>query len=903
MDVKSAQRNGYKYKVSVVTAVYNVQNYVAEMIESILHQTLGIKNIQLILVDDGSTDDSGIICDSYAKKYPGNIFVYHKENGGVSSARNYGLKHVEGKYVNFCDSDDMLKRDALEKMYSFLEKNNEYVDVVSIPMRFIGEKKGEHPLNYKFNETRIIDLQKDYDCIQMAVNSAMIKRECMLSFDESLSFSEDSRLINEILLGKMRYGVIANTFYGYRKRDTGDSLLDICRSRPIYYNVAVKKFAQAIIQVSKNIVGYIPKFIQYICLYNLYWRFKAYPLVQSGVLNDKEIEDYTNNIKDVLSCIESEVVMNSRILDSYKCAVIKLNNPNEYKLSYSEDGNQLRQIVGDCTFCNIGLYPAFFEFIHFDNSYMQLEGYVRGFLPSDTFKLYVAFDNDSERYYADLHERNNKCDYFLGEVITYATQFTVVVPIKNRESSKLGLYLDYNGKSVKYENIRFAKFFPLSEKLQNSYFYNNGTLIKWYKNEIYYNNDVSKTKLLGCEISLLWELFRSRDRYVRRGVIVRVTYHILKHFKRKQIWIIGDRPGRADDNGEALFEFLCTMVKNPNISVFFMLNKDSNDFSRVSKIGKVIDFHSIKYKMLALLCDVFAFSQGDDWTFNSFDYLMYIYKDIMYSQRFVFLQHGIIKDDLSRWLNRYNKNIDIFVVSTQKEYESVLECDYGYTGKQVKLTGLPRYDYLYDDSNNKNVITIMPTWRQYLVGNYDLQNDTRVVLNKFDKTAYCLMYKSLFNNSRLFEALKNNGYEIQLMLHPAMPRECITYFEIGNEVKVLDLSTRYRDIYAMSKIVITDYSSAVFDFAYLKKPILYYQADKDEFFSGKHIYEKGYFDYEKDGFGEVAYDVEKLVDFIIEYINNGCVLKEKYLKRINNTFYYHDKNNCARVYEQLLRLN
>ncbi len=220
----------------------------------------------------------------------------------------------------------------------------------------------------------------------------------------------------------------------------------------------------------------------------------------------------------------------------------------------------------------------------------------------------------------------------------------------------------------------------------------------------------------------------------------------------------------------------------------------------------------------------------------------------------------------------------------------------------MKLTGLPRYDYLYDDSNNKNVITIMPTWRQYLVGNYDLQNDTRVVLNKFDKTAYCLMYKSLFNNSRLFEALKNNGYEIQLMLHPAMPRECITYFEIGNEVKVLDLSTSYRDIYAMSKMAITDYSSAVFDFSYLKKPVLYYQADKNEFFSGNHIYDKGYFDYKKNGFGEVAYDVEKLVDLIIEYINNGCVLKEKYLKRINNTFYYHDKN-CARVYEQLLRLN
>ncbi len=903
MGVKTVQKNGYKYKVSVVTAVYNVQNYVDEMIESILHQTLGIKNIQLILVDDGSTDDSGIICDSYAKKYPGNIFVYHKENGGVSSARNYGMEHIEGKYVNFCDPDDKLKSDALKKMYLFLEKNNEYIDVVSIPMRFFGNRKGDHKLNYKYNSTRIIDLQKEYECIQLSVSSAMIKRECLIKFDDELSFSEDSKFINEILLSKMRYGAVSDTYYSYRKRKTGDSLLDICRSHPGYYNIAVKKFAQALIQLSYKKLGSIPKFIQFTCLYNLYGKIKANPLVRGDLLNVNEIEEYVQSLKDVLRCIDQEVVLKSSIPDSYKCAVIKNNNLSEYKLSYTEQTSELRQIVGDCKFCNIGLYPAFFEFIHFNNSDIQLEGYVRGFLPSGAFKLYFAFDGDSEKYYADLHERSNKCDYFLGEVITYATQFTISVPIEKRNSSKLCLYLDYNGKSVRYENIKYAKFFPLSEKLPNSYFYNKGVLIQSYKNGICFNNDVSQTRLFKCEISLLWELIRSEDRYVRRGALARVAYRILKVFKRKQIWIIGDRPGRADDNGEAIFKYLCTTVKNPNITLFFMLNKASDDFDRVSKIGKVVDFHSIKYKLLALLCDAFIFSQANDGMFNRFYSLGFIYKDIMYSQKFVFLQHGVIKDDLSRWLNRFNKNIDIFVVSTQKEYESVLECNYGYTEKQVKLTGLPRYDYLYDDSNNKNVITIMPTWRQYLVGNYDLLNDTRVVLDNFDKTAYCLMYKRLFNDSRLFRALKENGYEIQLMLHPAMPRECITYFGISDEVKILNLNTCYRDIYAMSKMVITDYSSAVFDFAYLKKPILYYQADKDEFFSGKHIYDKGYFDYETDGFGEVAYDVEKLVDLIIEYINNGCVLKEKYLKRINNTFYYHDKNNCARVYEQLLRLN
>lgn len=111
-----------QYKISVVTAVYNVEQYLEEMIESIIRQSIGFENIQLILIDDGSQDLSGSICDSYAAKYPENIIVVHKENGGVSSARNEGLNHISGAYINFTDADDFLEIDALEKMYLYLKK-------------------------------------------------------------------------------------------------------------------------------------------------------------------------------------------------------------------------------------------------------------------------------------------------------------------------------------------------------------------------------------------------------------------------------------------------------------------------------------------------------------------------------------------------------------------------------------------------------------------------------------------------------------------------------------------------------------------------------------------------------------------------------------------------------------
>ena len=95
-------QSGYcKYKFSIIMAVYNVELFLREAIESIIKQDIGFKeNVQLILIDDGSKDCSGKICDEYQKKYPWNIVVIHKQNNGVSSARNMGLEYVEGEYVN-----------------------------------------------------------------------------------------------------------------------------------------------------------------------------------------------------------------------------------------------------------------------------------------------------------------------------------------------------------------------------------------------------------------------------------------------------------------------------------------------------------------------------------------------------------------------------------------------------------------------------------------------------------------------------------------------------------------------------------------------------------------------------------------------------------------------------------
>lgn len=107
-------------KISIIVPVYNVENYLAKCVESILNQTY--KNIEVILVNDGSKDTSGDICDYYAKK-DNRVKVIHIDNGGVSNARNTGLNIASGKYVGFVDSDDYIKIDMYENLYKLLVKN------------------------------------------------------------------------------------------------------------------------------------------------------------------------------------------------------------------------------------------------------------------------------------------------------------------------------------------------------------------------------------------------------------------------------------------------------------------------------------------------------------------------------------------------------------------------------------------------------------------------------------------------------------------------------------------------------------------------------------------------------------------------------------------------------------
>ena len=197
----------------------------------------------------------------------------------------------------------------------------------------------------------------------------------------------------------------------------------------------------------------------------------------------------------------------------------------------------------------------------------------------------------------------------------------------------------------------------------------------------------------------------------------------------------------------------------------------------------------------------------------------------------------------------------------------------------------------------KKIIAVIPTWRAYLLTGWGLKpiSDERFVSSEYFK-----FYKELFSDERLREALAEHGYEMRMKPHYRMTPYMHLFKEYG--IEVFDGTLGYSEILSESALLLTDYSSVAFDFAYLRKAMIYAQFDRDDFFSGSHSYVKGYFDYDANGFGEVTEDVGSTVSAIIGCIEQNCKPSKKYLSRIDGFFAFSDKSNTERVVERLLDL-
>lgn len=890
------------FDISVVMAVYNAEKYLREAVESLVHQTIGFDRIQLILVDDGSPDGSGAICDEYRAKYPNNVVVIHKENGRQASARNAGLKYVEGKYVNFMDSDDTMEKTAFRKAFDFMEIHASETDVCCIPIVLFGDAKEPHLLNYKFDQgSRVVDLMSpDHsDCILMNVISAFYNRTAVenLQFDTKLYHAEDTKFNLSVLMNKPRLGLVTGTKYNYRKH--GGSTIDRVRTTSLSYNQHLESFSMWALDEAQARFGYVPAFVQHTVMYDLQWKLR-WDRIPMNVLTDREAEDYRRDLIGTARRIDDAVILRQRNLGTtYKAYVLGHKYGRSPEVTADAANSDVVLRFGDTAAVKVSEMRTTLEFLSIDAAagICTLEGFhVISFLDPDSVQPCLLVNG--REIACERTDRDRVSEKSLGEMVSCALGFRAEFPLMD-DATVIVPALKAEGVTVLRRHFTFRDFFPVSQVYDNAYACMNGRMIAISEKGVCITKAPSWPRRVARECKLLREIWQKDLLGGRKAVVGRLYYHIVKPFKRRRLWIISDRIMRADDNGEALFRYIMKH-KPTNTRAVFAVSRRSADYARMAELGECVDAMSLRHKLLHLLCDVNISSAADGVTVNPFVGHHDALRDLLTHQRFVFLQHGVIQDDLSNWLNRFHKNIDGFVTAAAPECASIVEGDYGYSPEQIWLTGLPRFDLLYENERKK--ITLMPTWRQYLMEGFDSQMGVWKASKNVTDSQYYRFYTALLNSSRLMDALERCGYTLQFFLHPIF-RQAGVQMPTEKRVICLPTQTSYREIYAESSLVVTDYSSAVFDFAYMRKPLVYCQFDKEEFFGGNHTCTQGYFDYERDGFGEVEYTLEGTIDRIIEYAQNGCQLKEEYRRRIDGFFAFNDQNNCARVLEKIEQLS
>ena len=167
--------------------------------------------------------------------------------------------------------------------------------------------------------------------------------------------------------------------------------------------------------------------------------------------------------------------------------------------------------------------------------------------------------------------------------------------------------------------------------------------------------------------------------------------------------------------------------------------------------------------------------------------------------------------------------------------------------------------------------------------------------NYFNKTVFFLFYNSLMNSPKLLEAMKMYNYKGTFCLHPSLSEQWRDFK--NNSIFSIMAYYDYQSLMLKASLLITDYSSIFFDFAYLKKPVIYTQFDYEIY--RKNHYKKGYFDYILNGFGPVCHDLESCINIIIDELKSGCKMKNKYLKRVLKFFPFFDRYNNDRIYNSI----
>ena len=356
--------------------------------------------------------------------------------------------------------------------------------------------------------------------------------------------------------------------------------------------------------------------------------------------------------------------------------------------------------------------------------------------------------------------------------------------------------------------------------------------------------------------------------------------------KRRHLWLLCEYAMEAQDNAFALFRHLKT--RHPEIDAVYAIHRRSPAFDAVAAIGPVVPFGSLRHWIYYLAAEVNISSQKGGKPNAPVCYLLEVVLGWLKNRR-VFLQHGVIKDDLP-YLHAEVTGFSLFCCAAQPEYEYVRDT-FGYPDGVVQLLGLCRFDDLLHAEPDPSLVLILPTWRMWL------ERDCKTA-EAFKASEYYRGWQAFLDDPAFDALLKRTGKRAVFCVHRNVSRfeTCFTAASERVAVRKWD-EVSVPELLKRAAVLVTDFSSVYMDFAFMKKPVVYYQFDRETYRKG-HL-PTGYFDYERDGFGPVAETVRETIAALSDVIENDCRMTPKYGERVDRFFTKRDDQSSERTTEAI----
>ena len=775
------------------------------------------------------------------------------------SYRALGLDDLEkakegSRYLLFMENGDFFEEGALKVLLKHARKNK-YTAVFVTRRQWIKKKKSE------FCSCTLVESEP-----QMAVRNALIRTEAVTDIRALMSRDEDAVVaLSKILL-------LAGGYY----MEYGTILTYGPEAEPLFTPTA-EKMQSLMTFAEENDTGgsiYIERYILQLLSINL------------------DLRPEMGDVSGSLALIKDETILTTTGFNVHEKLYL-------LRLKYGKDILEDAEVRDDGTvyWKNERLFAATaknrfkLNIIDVRDDMIYMSGVTDLNMLGDKYRYFLYEENGNKIPLELLPDPVRDITWPNGEMIHRGKQFHVSIPLRIGGNFEF-IMEDPDERQIAL-NPKMERFSHLASWEQDAYYAKGKYLIRLFFGRFYIEK-YTRWKHLVAEIKFerrLWILEK------RKAILYRLLHYVTHPFQRKPVWIVADRPHVANDNGEHMFKYLMKSEAAKKHQILFLLREDSKDYPRLKAIGPVLKYGTIWHHLKFMETKRVIAAAANDLATSPFGLSQPFYRNLC-NYEFVYLRHGVAKDDQSRFLNRQRKNIRLLVSTSAREHDAIIAGKYGYTEREVILTGLPRFDNLYDERKGK--ITILPTWRKNLEGGRIGGSAQREYIFDFKDTDYFKFYNSLINDPRLLDAMRKHGFTGTFYLHPVFEGQ-FNDFKSNELIEVGTTVADYQTLFRESDIMVTDFSSVAFDFAYLKKPLIYSQFDEATFYRD-HSWDRGYFTYREDGFGPITNTVDETVDALIHYIETGCQMEDIYLKRVEAFFPYTDRNNCERVYNEIMKI-